>query len=288
MRRPGLLARLLGVREGAGAWGADHDDGPVESALPVPPGVSVQRDLPYGDAPAQCLDVYRPSGATHGGLMVLVHGGGWRRGDKSDGRLIGHKLAHWAKQGWTVASINYRLVPEADPLEQADDVARALSWLQGRCGQWGIDPARIVLMGHSAGAHLVAVLTADTSLAGRHGLVPWLATVAIDTAAYDLVALMEAPHFALYDLAFGVDPQAWRRASPLHCLQAPPVMPWLLVCSARRPRACGPAQALAARVRALGGRASVLPVALGHLEINRQLGLDAAYTSAVDAFIASA
>jgi acetyl esterase/lipase len=140
-------------------------------------------------------------------------------------------------------------------------------------------------MGHSAGAHLVALMTAGETLAAGHALTPWRAAVAIYTAAYDLVSLMQARHFALHDLAFGTDPQAWRRASPLHRLNARPDMAWMLVCSSHRPRACGAVQTMAERVRALGGRATVLTVALGHLEINRQLGLDADHTAAVDAFI---
>lgn len=288
MRRPGLLAALLAARLGAATAPEDEDDpdGDGGSSFEPPAGVGVERDLPYGEHPAQRLDVYRPSGPSNGGVILLVHGGGWRRGDKGGERLVRNKVSHWAGRGWTLVSINYRLLPEADPVRQADDVARALAFIQDRCADWGADAGSCVLMGHSAGAHLVALLAADGAIAARQGARPWMATVAIDTAAYDLVALMQARHFGLYDLAFGDDPQYWREASPLHRLNARPVAKLLMVCSSRRDDACSPARAFAARVQSLGGDARVLPVDLGHFEINRQLGLDPDYTAAVDAFLA--
>ena len=290
MRRPGLLAAFLAARFGAGDGdepaAQDDDEGSGGPQFDPPEGIGVERDLAYGEHPAQRLDVYRPRTAPNGGVIVLVHGGGWRRGDKAGQRLVRNKVSHWVGRGWILASINYRLLPDAGPVVQADDVARALGFIQDRCAAWGADAASCVLMGHSAGAHLVALLAADGAIAGRQGARPWMSTIAIDTAAYDLVALMQARHFGLYDEAFGADSQYWREASPMHRLQAPPAAPLLMVCSSRRDDACGPAQAFAGCIQALGGQARVLPVDLGHFEINRQLGLDPAYTAAVDAFLA--
>ena len=280
-----FLAARSGKAERTLAGDDDDDDGGGGGPFELPPGIAVERDLPYGDHPAQRLDVYRPGVAPAGGVIVLVHGGGWRRGDKGGRQLVRHKVAHWVGRGWILASINYRLLPEAGPLLQADDVARALAFVQSRGPAWGADPARCVLMGHSAGAHLVALLAADGDIAARQGAGPWRATVAVDTAAYDLVALMRARHFGLYDEAFGADPRHWQDASPLHRLRTAPAAPVLLVCSSRRAGACGPAQAFADRILAAGGRARVLPLDLGHFEINRQLGLDPDYTAAVDAFL---
>lgn len=78
----------------------------------------MQRDLRYGEAPAHCLDLHLPAGPANGGLIALVHGGGWRLGDKADGRLLGHKTAHWAGRSWTVASIKDKRLPEAGPLKR--------------------------------------------------------------------------------------------------------------------------------------------------------------------------
>lgn len=277
MRRPGLLAAILGRHRGG--------QGDDEPPLVLPDGVVVEHDLPYGSHPAQCLDVYRMPAVVPRGLIVLVHGGGWQRGDKGMPRLVQHKLAHWVPRGWVLASVDYRLQPEAAPLEQAGDVALALAHLQQHASVWGLDPSRCVLMGHSAGAHLVGLLAADADLAAAQGAALWCGTVAIDSGAYDVPALMQSRHLPLFDRAFGDDPAQWRAASPIHRLASAPVAPLLLVCSGRREDSGASARAFAERVTLLGGHAQVLAVAWSHLAINEQLGLDPAYTGAVDAFL---
>lgn len=255
--------------------------------IALPAGVESRFDLAYGEAPAQRLDVYRPAGAQGAALLFVVHGGGWQRGDKGQPRLIGNKVRHWGGRGLVVVSANYRVLPEADPATQADDVARALAWVQARCGAWGADPARIVLMGHSAGAHLVSLLSTDRALAARCGVQAWLGTVAVDSAAFDVERIMRRPHLGLYDLAFGADPAFWREVSPTRHLESPPVAPMLLVCSTRRPDACEQAREFAARARALGGRIELVELALSHAESNEQVGLPGACTDGIDAFMHS-
>jgi acetyl esterase/lipase len=273
-RRFGLLAALA-ARAGAGDAAAD-----------LPARVRCDADQAYGPDPAQRLDLYRPAGEVASAPLILfVHGGGWRRGDKAMPHMVRHKVAHWVPQGWLFASINYRMLPQAGPLQQAEDVARALAFVQARAAGWGVDPAHIVLMGHSAGAHLAALLAADHALAAGQGAAPWCATVAIDTAAFDMVAVMQRPHFPFYDPVFGTDPAFWRAASPTHRLTTAPLTPMLLVCSSRRSDSLPPAREFAARAEALGGQVTVLPVDLGHREINEQLGQDASYTAAIDAFL---
>ena len=142
-------------------------------------------------------------------------------------------------------------------------------------------------MGHSAGAHLVAVLNARAPQALREGAWPWLGTVVLDSAVMNVPAYMRAPHMPLYDDAFGADPAYWRLLSPLHqwTAGAPPVQ---MVCSTERAdQPCHQADALARHVHSLGGRAEVLPQDLSHGEINAQLGLESPYTRAVEAFMGS-
>lgn len=248
-------------------------------------GISVERDLAYGNDPAHRLDVYRPRKADNAPIAIMVHGGGWRRGDKGGASMVANKVEHWVGKGWVFVSINYRLVPNANPVEQAEDVGRALAYVQGKASTWGGDPARCIIMGHSAGAHLVALLTADGSLASRAGARPWRATVAIDSAALDLVSIMSGKHYGLYDKAFGSDPQFWNEASPLHRLKGKPAAPILLVCSSKRDNSCDAAQAFAAKATGFGGRAKVLPVALNHAKINSDLGTSGSYTASVDEFL---
>ncbi|MEW5880499.1 MAG: alpha/beta hydrolase [Pseudomonadota bacterium] len=247
----------------------------------------VQHDVAYGAAPAQRFDVYAPARAQAAPVIFLVHGGGWRIGDKGHANLVANKVARWVPAGWVLISTNYRMLPEADPLEQARDVARALAAAQGSAARWGADPQRFVLMGHSAGAHLVALVNGAPGFAAEFGARPVLGAVLLDSAALDVVSLMSSPHASLYDRAFGADPDFWRRVSPYHVL-ARGASPVLAVCSTvRRDDSCAQARAYVARAQSLGVRASVLPQALSHAQINRLLGLESAYTRAVERFLAS-
>ena len=245
-------------------------------------------DLAYGPEPRQRMDVYLPAMTERTPVLLMVHGGAWVVGDKSMPRVVEQKVAHWVRdRGFILVSVNYRLAPEVHPPTQAADIARALAMVQRRAPSWGGDPSRVVLMGHSAGAHLVALLSARPELAVAQGAARWRGTVALDGAALDTVALMQRPHLRLYDRAFGADPAVWRSASPTAQL-APGALPMLLVCSSqRRDDPCAQSRTFAGAVAASGGRAEVLPQDLSHAQINAELGLPGAYTAAVDAFIAS-
>ena len=257
-------------------------------------GVRRLADLPYGSDPRQRLDVYLPAGrapaARAAPVIFMVHGGAWSQGDKAHDRVVQEKVARWVPQGFVLVSVNYRLHPAVQVPQQAQDVASALSAAQRQAAQWGADAARFILMGHSAGAHLVALLHASPALARQAGVgAPWLGTVALDSAALDLPALMAAPHLRFYDRVFGADPAFWRQVSPQHALaEAGATAPLLLVCSTRRAdQSCGPARAMAQRAQAQGGRAEVLPQALSHSDINGELGRESSYTQAVERFMAS-
>ncbi len=247
----------------------------------LPAGVRRLPDLAYGSDPAQRLDVYLPAHAS-GRIIVMVHGGGWRIGDKAMGHVVDNKLAHWAARGDVFVSIDYRMLPQADVAQQAKDVAAALVYVQRHAREWGGDPANLVLMGHSAGAHLVALLSADPSLAPN--VQPWRATVSLDSAALDVPTIMQGRHLPLYDDAFGRDPANWRALSPLQQLTAK-APPMLLVCSSQRRESCPAANAFADAAQRLHVRAQVLPQARTHEQINADLGQPGAYTDAVDAFL---
>jgi acetyl esterase/lipase len=245
----------------------------------------VLRDIPYGSDENQRFDVYLPRQTQNAPVIFIVHGGGWRRGDKEGRTVVQNKVARWVPRGFIVISADYRMLPQAAPIEQAEDVARALAAAQAKAASWGGDRSKFILIGHSAGAHLVALLSASRELAAKAGATPWLGTVALDSAAMDVVQMMQARHAPLYDQAFGRDPQYWRAASPYYALAAggPPI---LAVCSSRRQESCGQAKKFAAKANDIGVRAQVLEQDLSHMEINDKLGLDSAYTRSVEAFMA--
>ena len=254
--------------------------------LQVPAGVRRIADVAYGADARQRFDVYVPEAplAAHAPVIVMVHGGAWMVGNKGLPQVVENKAARWVTRGAVLVSVGYRLVPQVGPLQQADDVAHALATVQQLAPSWGADPARVVLMGHSAGAHLVALVGASPMIAQRAGALPWLGTVALDSAALDLSALMQTRHARFYDKVFGSDPALWHAASPTDVLAAgAPTM--LLVCSTQRADgSCAQSQRFAAHANAHGVRASVSEQDLSHLEVNATLGLPGAETDAVQAF----
>ena len=286
--KAGLAAAIAAIALGGAALAGELDGGQGRFGLPtVPAGVTRTADLPYGPHPRQRIDVYRPAHPT-GPVLVMVHGGGWRHGDKAMPFVVDAKIAHWAAgRGWVLVSVGYRLAPEARPHQQGRDLAQAMALVQREAAEWGADGDRVVLMGHSAGAHLAALVSASPALVREAAVRPWLGSVVLDSAALDTVALMQRRHLPLYDQAFGGDPAVWRASSPTQALtrDAPPP-PMLLVCSqSRRDDPCGQSETFAQRVRAVGGRVQVLPQALNHMEINALLGRPGPYTDAVDAFL---
>jgi acetyl esterase/lipase len=257
---------------------------PARAAVPL--GVTVRQDVAYGPAKLQAMDVYLPPRPKAAPIILMVHGGAWAFGDKANDQVYENKVARWVTRGFIFVSINYPMVPDSNPVQQADDVARAIAAVQQAAPGWGGDPARLILMGHSAGAHLVTLLNADPARAARLGAKPWLGTVSLDSGALDVPDIMQHPHMRFYDTAFGSDPALWQAASPTHHLthDGPP---WLGVCNSMRSASCNPNEEYAAKARSLGLRAEILGEKLRHSEINRELGKSGPYTDAVEDFMAS-
>ena len=251
----------------------------------LPEGVTLQRDLAYGSDPRQQLDVYLPAAATElAPIIFLVHGGAWKFGDKRATGVIDNKVRRWVTRGFILVSINYRMLPDANPLQQAEDVARALAYVQQHAAEFHGDSAQVVLMGHSAGAHLVSFISAHPDLATKLGAKPWLGTVSLDSAAFDVVEIMQHRHFKLYDEAFGKDPAFWKSVSPYHVLTKP-VPPILAVCSSRRDDSTKQAKQFAAHAKQISSSVTVQAEDLTHADINKKLGEPGAYTDAVEAFL---
>lgn len=258
-----------------------------ERPVAVPAGGKAVRNVAYGPDPAQRFDVYLPANAARAPVVFYVHGGGWANGDKTNPGMQ-NKLAYWLPKGYAVVSSNYRMVPVADPLEQARDIARAVAANQSHAADWGIDPQRVVLMGHSAGAHLVALLGAHPRMLADAGATRPLGVVSLDSGALDVPSLMSQPRVPkLYTEAFGSDPAYWRSVSPQQQLGRTGV-PMLLVCASERrfpTSPCDEARKFAKRGEAMRVPMHVQPEPLDHGDINRTLGLSSDYTQRVGAWI---
>ena len=258
----------------------------AKAVTALPAGTRIERDIAYGSDPLQRYDVYLPrSSRPDAPILLMVHGGGWRRGDKASPGVVGNKAAYWLAKGYVFVSANNRLVPAADPLQQARDVAAAVASVQARAPHWGADPQRMVLMGHSAGAHLVALLGSAPSILADAGAMRPRGAVALDSAAMNVPAMMEHPVLpGIYDAAFGSDRGFWTAASPFHRLDRNG-LPMLIACSSQRRDSCPQGKALAVKASGLGIPMQVLPEDLSHGEINHQLGQPSAYTRAVSDWI---
>ncbi|HJU26202.1 MAG TPA: alpha/beta hydrolase [Rhodanobacteraceae bacterium] len=254
--------------------------------ITVPAGARQLQNVSYGSDPLQKMDVYIPANAHNAPVIFMVHGGGWRRGDKTAHGVVQNKVDYFLPKGYVFISTNYRLVPQVNVMDEADDVAHALAYAQQHASEWGADPSRFIVMGHSAGAHLVVLMSSVPSIWQGAGAKPWLGTVALDSGAYNVVDIMNKQHFGLYDTAFGSDPKLWQAASPTLRLQtAPP--PMLLVCDSDRKNDCDGAQAYADKAKSLGGKAAVYPVGMRHGEINLDVGTGGALTDRITDFLHS-
>ncbi|MFZ5747705.1 MAG: alpha/beta hydrolase [Pseudomonadota bacterium] len=266
------------------------------AVFPAPPTVAIApgaREFAYGRDPLQRLDFYAAARGTRPPLVVFVHGGGWKRGDK--GNATGDaKVLHFTGSGYAFASIDYRLVPDHRVEEQAQDVADALGYLVAHAGELGFDPRNIVLMGHSAGAHLAALVSTDPRYlrAAGLGLNAIRGTVLLDGAAYDIPAQMdEGVRFMqpTYREAFGEDPVRQRALSPSFQAGAPNVARFLVL-HVDRDDGRRQSEELVRRLRAGGSDVTLhaLPGSglRGHMQINRELG-EPGYpgTAIVDAWI---
>lgn len=237
----------------------------------------------YGADQAQAVDVYVPPGALRDApVIVMVHGGAWKIGDKANTGSVENKLRHWLPKGYVFVSVNYRMLPQAMAYAQAQDVAAALRWTQAHAADWGASDRKVILMGHSAGAHLVALLSSRPDMVGK----PWAGTVVLDSAAMKVSTTMAGRHPKFYDEAFGSDPASWAQASPMD-QWTPSAVPMFLVCSTKRPdKPCDDARAFQALAKRANVPMPVLSQPLTHADVNRTLGLPGDYTDAVDRFIA--
>jgi len=119
----------------------------------------VLRDAAFGEAPRQRLDVYAPTEAERLPVLVFIYGGSWNSGSKDDYAFAGAALS---AQGFVTVVPDYRLVPEVRFPSFIEDCAVAVRWCVEHVAEYGGDPSRIVLVGHSAGAYTALMLALDT------------------------------------------------------------------------------------------------------------------------------
>lgn len=261
---------------------------------------TLHRDIPYAEAPGVdpnllSLDVYAPPGASELPVVAMIHGGGWSIGDKAHASVGAVKGRYFTGQGYVYVSINYRLSPAVMHPVHVADVAKALAFVREHIGEYGGDPGRIYVMGHSAGAHLAALVATDARYLEALGTSPEALSgvILLDGAGYDIPANLETagPRLRrIYETAFGTDPAVQRDASPIaHVSAEGTYPPFLIVHVADRAASRVQSESLAEALRAAGGEAEVFAAeGKTHMTLNRDIGRPGdAPTAAIEAFLAA-
>ena len=260
----------------------------------------LESNIPYAD-PAherQVLDIYRPDGADQLPVVFWIHGGGWQTGDKTDVRIKPKVLCD---RGMVFVSTNYRLLPDVQMEVLIGDVANSLGWVYRNIADYGGDPTRIFVMGHSAGAQLAALLCIDQRYLESAG-VPFdvlRGCVPVDGDTYDLPAIITTaemrnlvhgfpmPTFG-HRVKFGNDPKKHIDFSAVtHVTKGKGIPPFLILHVAGHPDVTAQARRLAAvldeadvPVRVFGARGTT------HSLLNQNLGQpDDAATQALIEFL---
>jgi acetyl esterase/lipase len=223
----------------------------VLNAVEPQGGLKISRDIAYAPGPRGGLDVYQPVRAAGAPVVMFIYGGGWDSGRRQDYRFVG---AAMARQGFVVVIPDYRIFPEVRWPAFLQDNARALAWTRAHAADYGGDPAKLFVMGHSAGAYNAAMLALDPR---------WLSAVGMDAhrdlrgmiglaGPYDFLPL----HTDELRTIFG-PPEARPATQPIAYVDGhnPPLL--LATDTADKVVDPGNTARLAARVRAAGGQVQV-------------------------------
>lgn len=298
-----VLAVLMVAVSGCVTAGSTTTEGPATSSTPDTTAtphpsdcsgrgqlstrtVRYRDDVGGVDPNLLSLDLSIPEVASGCGpvpLVVYVHGGAFNKGDKA--YRIGDKRRLFTGGGWAFASVNYRLSPsppngEPDRVQHpthVQDVAAAVGWLSDEGPALGIDATRIALMGHSAGAYLVALAATDLGYLDAAGVdsSQVRCAVPLDTR-YDPEAEAEdSPRTeVMYRNALGDDPSTWDAAAPLHLVRPKAGTPGFLIVTRGAPSRVGASEDFAAALR--GVRVPVVEVLnanpLDHEGVNAAIG----------------
>jgi arylformamidase len=262
----------------------------------------IRRNIPYvaSGHERQVLDVYSPPNAKNLPVVFWIHGGGWQAGDKSDVKL---KPQWFMDKGFVFVSTNYRLLPGVDMGTLIRDVAKAFGWIHQHIAEYGGDPKRVLVGGHSAGAQLAAIICTDERYLKAEG-VPFedlIGCVPVDGDTYDVPAIIETaetrwrvhgmpPAKYGHREKFGNDPVKHKDFSTVtHVSKGKSIPPFLILYVAGHPDTSAQAFRLGSVLKDAG-----VPVGLfgakdtSHVKLNDDLGLpDDPATKALAEFVAT-
>jgi acetyl esterase/lipase len=247
---------------------------------------NVKRNIPYAEPTneRQMLDVYAPENAKSLPVVFWIHGGGWQSGDKASAHA---KPKAFVDKGHLFVSTNYRLLPDVDMEAIVRDVAKAIRWVHDHIAEYGGDPKRLIVTGHSAGAQLAALICTDERYLKAEGLSLEIikGCIPVDGDTYDVPLMIETgaarrkalgqpdPKFGHYE-KFGSDPEKHRNFSAVnHVARDKGISPFLLLYVADHPDTSAQAKRLASVLSEAGITAKLFGAKdTEHSKINENLG----------------
>ena len=258
----------------------------IFAVMAAAPAQEIKRDIPYAGSAdeRQTLDVYSPPGARKLPVVFWIHGGGWQMGNKSS---VDIKPKVFMDKGFVFVSTNYRLLPQVDMETIVRDVARSLHWVHDHIAEFGGDPDRMIVMGHSAGAQLAALICTDDRYLKAEGLSLGMikGCVPVDGDTYDVPAIIETAETRRrvhgqpqakfgHREKFGNDPAKHRDFSAVtHVARDKGIPPFLILHVAEHPDTAAQAQRLGSALKSAGIPARILGAQDStHNKINANLG----------------
>src|SRR5688572_21142122 len=256
-------------------------------SAPASAKLNVKRDIPYAEPadPRQKVDIHAPGGARNLPVVFWIHGGGWQAGDRTNVQV---KPQAFADKGFVFVSTGYRLLTNVEMATIFRDIARSVRWVHDHVAEHGGDPKRILVMGHSAGAQLAALICIDDRYLKAEGLSLAIikGCVPVDGDTYDVPAMIETAETRLrvhgkpmptfgHRVKFGNDPAKHRDYSAVtHVAKGKGIPPFLILHVADHPDVSAQAERLEAVLRAAG-----IPVKrfaareTNHTKLNENLGV---------------
>jgi acetyl esterase/lipase len=230
------------------------------------------------------LDVYSPKGAKNAPVVFWIHGGGWQQGDKTGVQI---KPQAFMDKGFVFVSTNYRLLPEVDMGTIIRDIAKSIHWVHDHIAEYGGDPKRLLVMGHSAGAQLAALVSIDERYLKAEGLDLSIikACVPVDGDTYDVPAIIETAETRRrvhgepqtkngHREKFGNDPEKHRDFSAVyHVTSGKGIPPFFILHVANHPDTTAQAHRLGAALKEAGVPVKVFGAReTTHTKVNADIG----------------
>lgn len=247
-------------------------------AQPGLPTTVPYRTITGVSANALSLDIHAPVRSCLSPVVLWVHGGGYHKGDKANG--VRDKVALFNAKGWLFVSINYRLTVPGSPTsarfpDHFEDVAAAVAWVHDSIRAYGGDPNRVALLGHSAGADIVANVADEPAYLAAEGLGPSALDCIgpLDTEGFDKVASVGDGESAMWQSALGNNPDYLTETSATRFIEATDDVPATIGVFRGTPGRQAIEKAYLAKVATTGARTVAIDaIGLSHEDVNTRIG----------------